>query len=186
MIFQFQRRTHNMNVMSVLLLGWTLWDPPTGGPVHLKAFFSTSPRLTEKHWRAKQYIIYRYIYICIYIKQFQEATTTTTPLIHGPSKKATTWPNTSQEKWNSLRSDAVESAPVAAPDAAQDHDGKGPRAAAVEGWWNIYIYIYIYIFILYYIYIYITIWYYMILYDTIYDTICIYLNIIQYQHDVNM
>ena len=61
MIFQFQRRTHNMNVMSVLLLGWTLWDPTTCGPVQLKAFFSTSYRETLKSKAV------HHIYICIYI-----------------------------------------------------------------------------------------------------------------------
>ena len=127
--------------------------------------------------------IYIYVYIPYIKKQFQEATTTT-PLIHGPSKKATTWPNTSQEKWNSLRSDAVESAPMAAPATPARRmrrkttmeKGHAQQRLKDGG-------IFIYIYLLYYI---IYIYHYMILYDTIYDTICIYLNIIQYQHDVNM
>ena len=181
MIFQFQRRTHNMNVMSVLLLGWTLWDPPTGGPVHLKAFFSTSPHLTEKHWRAKQYIIYRYIYICIYIyiKQFQEATTTTTPLIHGPSKKATTWPNTSQEKWNSLRSDAVESAPVAAPARRMRRKTTMEKGHAQQRLKDGGIFLYIFYIILY-------IYHYMILYDTIWYYIMILYVSILILFNINM
>jgi hypothetical protein len=173
MIFQFQRRTHNMNVMSVLLLGWTLWDPTTCGPVQLKAFFSTSYRETLKS-KAVHHI---YIYVYIYIKQFQEATTTT-PTIHGPSEKSN---NLAQHLAGEMEypprrrrgrvSSCGRAGRAGTEDAAQDQDGKGPRAAAVEGWWNSYIYLlyilyilYIYIVYTYYIYIlYITIWYYMYL-----------------------
>ena len=106
------------------------------------------------------------IYMYIYIKPFQEATTTTTaPLIHGPSKKATTWPNTSQEKWNSLRSDAVESAPMAAPATParrmrrKTTMEKGHAQQRLKDG-GIFIYIYIYYIILY-ISLYDTIWYYI-------------------------
>ena len=141
-------------------------------PSSWKPFF---PRLTEKHWRAKQYIIYICIYI--YIKQFQEATTTT-PTIHGPSEKSN---NLAQHLAGEMEypprrrrgrvSSCGRAGRAGTEDAAQDQDGKGPRAAAVEGWWNsyisiIYIYIIYYIYIVYIIYIYI-IYHYMILYVSI-------------------
>ena len=180
MIFQFQRRTHNMNVMSVLLLGWTLWDPTTCGPVQLKAFFSTSYRETLKSKAVHHKYIYIYVYIYNSFKKQQQQHQRFT----AHRKKATTWPNTSQEKWNTLRvADAVESAPVAAPAAParrmrrKTRMEKGHAQQRLKDG-GIVIYL-LYILYIYCIYIY-------ILYISLYDTICIYLNIIQYQHDVNM